>query len=88
MVITTKAVKRQYKVWNSAKLEAESRQKNYTSGMIQTWNKFCFTGGILELSIDLPGKAGSGGMLVSIYLAVCISLTLRYRVMACGMVDG
>jgi beta-glucanase (GH16 family) len=29
--------------------------------MIQTWNKFCFTGGILELSIKLPGKSDSGG---------------------------
>ena len=30
--------------------------------MIQSWNKFCFTGGILEMSIRLPGKASSGGM--------------------------
>ena len=30
--------------------------------MIQTWNKFCFTGGVLELSIKLPGHAYSGGL--------------------------
>ena len=38
------------------------RIKNYTSGMIQSWNKFCFTGGILEISIELPGKADSVGI--------------------------
>jgi beta-glucanase (GH16 family) len=29
--------------------------------MIQSWNKFCFTGGILEMAIELPGHAYSGG---------------------------
>lgn len=35
--------------------------KPYTSGMVQSWNKFCFTGGVLEMSIQLPGHADSGG---------------------------
>jgi len=30
--------------------------------MIQTWNKFCFTGGVLEMSIQLPGHSDSGGL--------------------------
>ena len=30
-------------------------QRNYTGGMMSTWNKFCFTGGIAEASIVLPG---------------------------------
>jgi hypothetical protein len=25
--------------------------KNYQSGMVQSWNKFCFTGGIIEVNI-------------------------------------
>lgn len=29
--------------------------------MVQTWNKFCFTGGVLEMAIELPGDAHSGG---------------------------
>ena len=37
------------------------RTKNYTSGMVQTWNKFCFTGGVLELSLQLPGPIDGGG---------------------------
>ncbi|KXN90403.1 Beta-glucan synthesis-associated protein KRE6 [Leucoagaricus sp. SymC.cos] len=28
----------------------------YRSGMIQSWNKFCFTGGLLETSVTLPGS--------------------------------
>ena len=26
------------------------------AGMIQSWNKFCFTGGYIEASISLPGS--------------------------------
>ncbi|KAM0755637.1 glycoside hydrolase family 16 protein [Meredithblackwellia eburnea MCA 4105] len=28
---------------------------NFRSGMIQSWNKFCFTGGYVEVSAQLPG---------------------------------
>ena len=27
----------------------------YVSGMLQSWNKFCFTGGYIEIAISLPG---------------------------------
>lgn len=27
----------------------------YKSGMLQSWNKFCFTSGYIEVSITLPG---------------------------------
>ncbi|KAK9814665.1 hypothetical protein WJX72_009478 [[Myrmecia] bisecta] len=33
----------------------------YVSGMLQSWNKFCFTGGYVEASIKLPGNASSSG---------------------------
>lgn len=29
---------------------------NYSSGMIQTWNQFCFTGGYIEVAVNLPGR--------------------------------
>ncbi|GJJ10040.1 hypothetical protein Clacol_004266 [Clathrus columnatus] len=29
---------------------------SYTSGMITSWNKFCFTGGRIEVSVILPGS--------------------------------
>ncbi|KAF4575138.1 hypothetical protein EYR36_006494 [Pleurotus pulmonarius] len=28
---------------------------NYQGGLISTWNKFCFTGGLIETSVSLPG---------------------------------
>jgi beta-glucan synthesis-associated protein KRE6 len=28
---------------------------NFQGGMITTWNKFCFTGGLIEASVMLPG---------------------------------
>lgn len=42
--------------------------KNYQSGMLQGWNKFCFTGGIIEVSAKLPGDAFIGGMWPAIWL--------------------
>ncbi|KAJ3507620.1 hypothetical protein NLJ89_g6200 [Agrocybe chaxingu] len=34
---------------------------DYKSGMVQSWNKFCFTGGLIEASVMLPGDTGSSG---------------------------
>ncbi|KAF5353241.1 hypothetical protein D9756_007896 [Leucocoprinus leucothites] len=34
---------------------ADNHNMKYRSGMIQSWNKFCFTGGLLETSVTLPG---------------------------------
>ena len=28
---------------------------DYRSGMLQSWNKFCFTTGYVEVSVTLPG---------------------------------
>jgi len=42
--------------------------KNYQSGMLQGWNKFCFTGGIIEFSAILPGKSDIGGLWPAIWL--------------------
>jgi hypothetical protein len=42
--------------------------KNYQSAMIQGWNKFCFTGGIIEISAKLPGKYNLGGLWPAMWL--------------------
>jgi beta-glucanase (GH16 family) len=63
MVINTKAVKTSWYQWDNNKLAPVMYTKNYTSAMVQSWNKFCFTGGVLELSIELPGDASSGGII-------------------------
>ncbi|KIM91198.1 glycoside hydrolase family 16 protein [Piloderma croceum F 1598] len=35
--------------------EKQTHNLNYQGGMIQSWNKFCFTGGYIEVSVSLPG---------------------------------
>lgn len=42
--------------------------KNYQSGMIQGWNKFCFTGGIVDIRARLPGNGDIGGFWPAIWL--------------------
>lgn len=41
---------------------ADNHNLTYKSGMLQSWNKFCFTGGILEASIRLPGQSDVQGL--------------------------
>ena len=35
--------------------QKETHGLNYQGGMMSTWNKFCFTGGLIETSVVLPG---------------------------------
>jgi beta-glucanase (GH16 family) len=44
-------------VWNSYTSPAgyETVYFYYRSGMVQTWNKFCFQGGMVEVKVQLPG---------------------------------
>jgi len=37
-------------------------KKYFKSGFLQSWNKFCFTGGIIEAEITLPGLADVAGL--------------------------
>lgn len=41
----------------------DNHNLGWAGGMMSTWNKFCFTGGILEASIMLPGANNVQGML-------------------------
>ncbi|KAI9811121.1 MAG: hypothetical protein M1826_003316 [Phylliscum demangeonii] len=34
----------------------------YRSGMLNSWNQLCFKGGVFEVSLSLPGPAGSPGL--------------------------
>lgn len=40
----------------------ENHGLNYRSGMVQSWNKLCFKGGVLEVSTSLPGPPGVSGL--------------------------
>lgn len=39
----------------------------YKSGMLQGWNKFCFTGGMVEARVKLPGGVDYGGLWPAIF---------------------
>ena len=39
----------------------------YTGGMMSTWNKFCFTGGLFEASVVLPGAPNVFGLWPAIW---------------------
>jgi beta-glucanase (GH16 family) len=40
----------------------QNHNLNYRSGMVQTWNQLCFTGGRLEASVSLPGRGDTSGL--------------------------
>jgi beta-glucan synthesis-associated protein KRE6 len=42
--------------------EKKTHGLNYQGGLMSTWNKFCFTGGILEASVTLPGANNVVGL--------------------------
>ncbi|PCH33737.1 glycoside hydrolase family 16 protein [Wolfiporia cocos MD-104 SS10] len=47
--------------------EKEKNNLNYTSGMMTTWNKFCFTGGLVEVNVQLPGSNNVVGLWPAIW---------------------
>ncbi|KAJ1426235.1 beta-glucan synthesis-associated protein-domain-containing protein [Ochromonadaceae sp. CCMP2298] len=56
--ITSRAVKTSWVEWDTYNLQPVKLTKNYTSAMVQSWDKFCFTGGVLEMSVQLPAAEG------------------------------
>lgn len=50
-------------------IQVNDTRKNYNqkyrSGMVQSWNKLCFSGGLIEAAITMPGQTGpsDGGVL-------------------------
>mmetsp|Transcript_22474 Transcript_22474/g.21600 ORF Transcript_22474/g.21600 Transcript_22474/m.21600 type:complete len:640 (-) Transcript_22474:185-2104(-) len=54
--------------YNDASGEKEKVTKHFKSAMMQTWNKFCFTGGIIEAEVKLPGKNDVGGLWPAFWL--------------------
>lgn len=45
-----------------------SEKKDFKSGMVQSWNKFCFTGGIVEVDVIMPGDPFIGGLWPAIWI--------------------
>ncbi|KDQ64379.1 glycoside hydrolase family 16 protein [Jaapia argillacea MUCL 33604] len=47
--------------------QKETHGLNYQGGMMATWNKFCFTGGYIETSVELPGLNNVVGLWPAIW---------------------
>lgn len=45
----------------------QTHDLNFQGGMMTTWNKFCFTGGIFEASVQLPGTTNIVGLWPAIW---------------------
>uniref|UniRef100_A0A8H8CRD2 GH16 domain-containing protein n=1 Tax=Psilocybe cubensis TaxID=181762 RepID=A0A8H8CRD2_PSICU len=45
----------------------ETHGVNYQGGMMSTWNKFCFTGGLVETAVTLPGSTNVVGLWPAIW---------------------
>lgn len=48
--------------------ENKVNKKYFKSAMLQSWNKFCFTGGIIESEVELPGKHDVSGLWPAFWL--------------------
>jgi len=53
---------------NAKKGTYDTFTKNYRSGMVNSWNKFCFTGGIVEISAVMPGSPSTAGLWPAMWL--------------------
>ena len=51
-----------YKAYDEIKKFYYADKKYIQSGMVQSWNKFCFIGGVVEFSAKLPGDPRKGGL--------------------------
>lgn len=67
-VITTIAADTDVIGFDDVKRKNTHVTKHFRSGMVQSWNKFCFTGGIIELEAQLPGKHNVGGLWPAFWL--------------------
>jgi hypothetical protein len=68
LVITTEAVDTDVVGFDDVKREKTRVTKHFKSAMLQSWNKFCFTGGIIEAEVELPGKHNIGGLWPAFWL--------------------
>lgn len=42
--------------------QKETHDLHYQGGMMSTWNKFCFTDGLVEANVQLPGASNVVGL--------------------------
>jgi hypothetical protein len=60
--ITTQRKVNAYEAFNEKTKKFYADKKYIQSGMVQSWNKFCMVGGVIEFSASLPGDPSIGGL--------------------------
>lgn len=68
LVITSEASDTDIVGFDDVKRKRTRVTKHFKSAMVQSWNKFCFTGGIIEAEVTLPGKSEVGGLWPAFWL--------------------
>lgn len=68
LVIRTTDEDTKWRGWNPYKKKYETMERHFRSGMLQSWNKFCYTGGILEVRLKFPGRSDIGGLWPAVWL--------------------
>ena len=66
--IATKLGKTNWNRYDHVNKMWKHEQTNFTSGMVQSWEKFCFTGGIVEVDVIFPGEPYIGGLWPAIWM--------------------
>jgi len=66
--ILTTLAETEWQHYDTVKKEYKDVKKHFKSGMLQSWNKFCFTGGIVEVDMIFPGSPDIGGLWPAVWL--------------------
>jgi len=66
--LTTRVADTYFRSYDEDTRGWQTEKKTYQSAMIQGWNKFCFTGGVVEMSAQLPGDAHTSGLWPALWL--------------------
>lgn len=66
--ILTEAADTKFIAWDDAAMRNTHVEKHFKSGMLQSWNKFCFQGGIIEAEVTLPGNSDVSGLWPAFWL--------------------
>lgn len=68
LVLLTTTEDTSWKGYNPYAKKYTNLKRHFRSAMVQSWNKFCFTGGIFEADIMLPGAFNIGGLWPAVWL--------------------
>lgn len=68
LVIRSTTEDTRWRGWNPYLKKYDTMTRHFRSGMLQGWNKFCYTGGILEIRLQLPGRSDIGGLWPAVWL--------------------